>query len=165
MYIRARFTAVYAYMCNFSGMYVELVYIRGNDTTGCTQVILRHNRVLLFVQLKWAQLIGRRSFSPSRDGKWPGCTLLCRFPFILCMAITTGQGRQSCSRSASWTGKMNYSLTPFAPENFWSRETGSAVPSRISLLISILQAESSASACLRDFSWVPLRRPFIIGKH
>ena len=26
MYIRARFTAVYAYMCNYSGMYVELVY-------------------------------------------------------------------------------------------------------------------------------------------
>ena len=24
MYIRARFTAVYAYMCNYSGMYVEL---------------------------------------------------------------------------------------------------------------------------------------------
>ena len=28
MYIRARFTAVYAYMCNYSsGMYVELVYM------------------------------------------------------------------------------------------------------------------------------------------
>ena len=77
------------------------------------------------------------------------------------MTITTGQGCQSCSRSASWRGKMNYSLSPFAPENFWSRETGSAVPSRVSLLISILQAESSA--CLRDFSRVPLRRPFIIG--
>ena len=25
---------------------------RGNDTTGCTQVILRHNRVLLFIQLE-----------------------------------------------------------------------------------------------------------------
>ena len=58
---------------------------------------------------------------------------------------------------------MNYSLSPFAPENFWSRETGSAVPSRVSLLISILQAQSSA--CLRDFSRVPLRRPFIIDTH
>ena len=29
MYIRARFTAVYAYMCNYSGMYVELcLYVR-----------------------------------------------------------------------------------------------------------------------------------------
>ena len=28
---------------------------------------------------------------------------------------------------------MNDSLSPFAPENFWSRETGSAVPSRVSL--------------------------------
>ena len=27
MYIRARFTSVYAYMCNYSGMYVELVYM------------------------------------------------------------------------------------------------------------------------------------------
>ena len=27
MYIRARFTAVYAYMCNYSGMYIELVYM------------------------------------------------------------------------------------------------------------------------------------------
>ena len=25
--IRAWFTAVYAYMCNYSGMYVELVYM------------------------------------------------------------------------------------------------------------------------------------------
>ena len=27
MYIRARFTAVYSYMCNYSGMYVKLVHI------------------------------------------------------------------------------------------------------------------------------------------
>ena len=27
MYIRARFTAVNAYMCNYSGMFVELVYM------------------------------------------------------------------------------------------------------------------------------------------
>ena len=79
------------------------------------------------------------------------------------MTITTGQGCQSCSRSVSWTGKINYSLSPFAPENFWSRETGSAVPSRVSLLISILQAQSSV--CLRDFSRVPLWRPFIIDTH
>ena len=46
---------------------------------------------------------------------------------------------------------------------FWSREMGSAVPSRVSLLISILQAESSA--CLRDSSRVPRRRPFINGTH
>ena len=43
------------------------------------------------------------------------------------------------------------------------KTTTTTVPSRISLLISILQAKSSA--CLRDFSQVPLRRPFIIGKH
>ena len=27
MYIRARFTAVYGYMCNYSGMYVEPMYV------------------------------------------------------------------------------------------------------------------------------------------
>ena len=43
---------------------------------------------------------------------------------------------------------MNNSLSSLAPENLVSRETGSAVPSRVSLLISILQAESSAF--LRD---------------
>ena len=34
---------------------------------------------------------------------------------------------------------MNIPLSPFAPENFGCRETGSAVPSRVSLLISILR--------------------------
>ena len=38
----------------------------------------------------------------------------------------------------SLTGKMIFSLSPFAPEN-WSSKTGSAVPSRVSLLISILR--------------------------
>ena len=33
---------------------------------------------------------------------------------------------------------MNISLSLFAPES-WSRETGSAVPSRVNLLISILR--------------------------
>ena len=45
----------------------------------------------------------------------------------------------------------------------WSRETGSAVPSGVGLLISTLQAESSAY--LRDSSRVPRRRLFIIGMH
>ena len=38
----------------------------------------------------------------------------------------------------SSTEKINISLSAFAPEN-WSRETGSVVPSRVSLLISILR--------------------------
>ena len=38
----------------------------------------------------------------------------------------------------SSTGKISISLSAFASEN-WSRETGSAVPSRVSLLISILR--------------------------
>ena len=42
----------------------------------------------------------------------------------------------------SWTRKMNISLSPFA--RIRSRETGSAVPSRVSLLILYTQAESGA---------------------
>ena len=38
----------------------------------------------------------------------------------------------------SWTGKMNISLSAFAPENLVSRE-GLGIPSRVSLLISILR--------------------------
>ena len=41
----------------------------------------------------------------------------------------------------------------------WSRETGSAVPSRVSLLIIHTQAESGAYS--RDYSRFPRRRPFI----
>ena len=41
----------------------------------------------------------------------------------------------------------------------WSRETSSAVPSRVSLLILHTQAESGAYS--RDFSRFPRRRPFI----
>ena len=44
-----------------------------------------------------------------------------------------------------------------------SRDTGSAVPSRVGLLISILQTESCDY--LRDASRSPLQRPFIIGAH
>ena len=36
------------------------------------------------------------------------------------------------------TRKMNISLSAFAPENIWSRESGSAIPSLVSLPISIL---------------------------
>ena len=39
---------------------------------------------------------------------------------------------------------MNISLAPFAPDNLVSRETGSAVPSRVSLVILHTQAKSGA---------------------
>ena len=86
---------------------------------------------------------------------------VCRTMFV-CMALTTGQGCQSCSWSAAEQGKLIIRC-PRSRLRIWSRETGSAVPSRVSLLISILQAESSA--CLRDSSRVPRRRLYIIGKH
>ena len=86
---------------------------------------------------------------------------VCRTMFV-CMAPTTGQGCQSCSWSAAEQGKCIFPC-PRSCLRIWSREMGSAVPSRVSLLISILQAESIA--CLRDSSRVPRRRPFIIGAH
>ena len=59
----------------------------------------------------------------------------------------------------SLTGKMNISLSAFVPEN-WFRVTGSAVPSRVSLPISILRPNlvltygippSSAAASIFSF--------------
>ena len=50
---------------------------------------------------------------------------------------STGQGCQSCSWSAE-QGKLIFPC-PRAGLRIWSRETGSAVPSRVSLLISILR--------------------------
>ena len=40
MYIRARFTAVYAYMCNYSGMYVELVYMYDHHNRARLPILL-----------------------------------------------------------------------------------------------------------------------------
>ena len=61
----------------------------------------------------------------------------------------------------SWTGKMNIPLSPYVPDNLVSRD-GSAVPSRVSLLVLHTQAESGAYS--RDSSRVPRRRPFIYIK-
>ena len=80
----------------------------------------------------------------------------------VCMALTTGQGCQSCSWSAAEQGK-SIIRCPRSRLRIRSRKTGWAVPSRVSLQISVLQAESSA--CLRDFSRVPRQRTFIIGTH
>ena len=58
----------------------------------------------------------------------------------------------------SWTGKLFFPC-PRSRLRIWSRETGLAVPSRVSLLILHTQAESGAY--LRDSSRFPRRRPFI----
>ena len=62
---------------------------------------------------------------------------------IVCMVITYSKGKDQPIRFSPARGQLNrkkyYSLSPFAPENLTSRETGSAVPSRVSLLISILR--------------------------
>ena len=40
MYIRARFTTVYAYMCNYSGMYVELIYMHDHHKWARLPILL-----------------------------------------------------------------------------------------------------------------------------
>ena len=87
----------------------------------------------------------------------------------VCMVITytiakygsTGWGCQSCSWSAE-QGKIIFPC-PRTCLRIWSRETGSAVPSLISLLILHTQAESGAYS--RDSYRFPRRRPFIYLDH
>ena len=55
--------------------------------------------------------------------------------------------------------EMNISLSPFAPENFLSRDGfGSPVPPR---LPAHLHTQAESGAYLRNFSRFPRRRPFI----
>ena len=48
-------------------------------------------------------------------------------------------GKVACPARGQLNRKMNISLSTFSCLKIWSRETGSAVPSRVSLLISILR--------------------------
>ena len=64
-------------------------------------------------------------------------------------------------------GKMNISLSALlAPENLWSRETGSAVPSRVSACSSpcSFMLNLVFTYYVREESRVPRRRPFICLK-
>ena len=75
---------------------------------------------------------------------------------------STGKGCQSCSWSAE-QGKWIFPC-PRTCLRIWSRETGSAVPSRVSLFILHTQAESGAYS--RDSSRFPRQRPFIyLNRH
>ena len=61
----------------------------------------------------------------------------------------------------SWTGKMNASLSAFAPGNLVSRDGfGSPVPRQP----AHLHTQAGSGAYLRDSSRVPRRRPFIYLK-
>ena len=58
----------------------------------------------------------------------------------------------------SWTGKINTSLSAFAPENLMSRDGfGSSVPRQP----AHLHTQAETGAYLRDSSRFPRRRPFI----
>ena len=86
--------------------------------------------VSLKVSLYWRV---RRTFPPS------GC---CFSTLYVCMDVLSSHiARVRINRVrlpillvVSRTGKINISLSPFAPENLVSRGTGSVVPSRVSLL-------------------------------
>ena len=61
----------------------------------------------------------------------------------------------------SWTGKMNISLSPFAPRKLVSRDGfGSPVPRQP----AHLHAQAASRSYLPDSSRVPRRRPFLYFK-
>ena len=66
---------------------------------------------------------------------------VCMYMYVWSLHIaeygSTGQGCQSCS----WSGEQGKLIFPCPRSRLriWSRDTGSAVPSRVSLLISILR--------------------------
>ena len=77
----------------------------------------------------------------------------------LCVCVSINRVRLPILLVVSLTGKMEISLSPFAPENL-SRDVGSAVLSRVSPLILHTRAESGAY--VRDSappSHSPLRFP------
>ena len=85
------------------------------------------------------------------------------FSMYVCMYVwsshvaeygSTGQGCQSCSWSAE-QGKRIFSC-PRACLRIWSRETGSAVPSRVSLLICYEPLERTAAVPFGTFRRHPL---------
>ena len=86
-----------------------------------------------------------------------------------CMVITYSKGKDQSGKVANpargqvkRTGKINSSLSPFAPENLISRDVfGSPVPRQP----AHLNTQTESSAYLRDSSRVPRQRPFIIGTH
>ena len=92
---------------------------------------------------------------------------ICRYRGTVCVCVwsslsadwaSTGYGCQSCLWSAE-QGKRNFPC-PRSRLRVWSRELGSAVPSRVSPLVLHTQAESGAY--LRDStspSRFPLRFP------
>ena len=83
-----------------------------------------------------------------------------------CMVITYSKGKDQSGKVANPArGQLNRGENDFLPclrsrLKIWSRETVSAVLSRVSLLISI-HAQAESGAYLRDSSRVPRRRPFI----
>ena len=143
--IRGKYIYIYVlvqYCCVCIGLYTKYQYIFYLGTCTFVHGSLSYNMHIIYICVTTAVCV-------------------CRTMFV-CMALTTGQCCQSCSWSAAEQGKRII-RSPRSRLRIRSRETGSAVLSRVSLLISILQAE--ASACLPDSSRVPRRRPFIIGTH
>ena len=80
----------------------------------------------------------------------------------VCMVITYSKGKDQVANPTR--GQLNRVKwifpCPHSRLGIWSRETGSTVPPRVSLLISILRL-NLVLTYLRDSSRVPRRRPFI----
>ena len=85
---------------------------------------------------------------------------------IVCMYVCIMVITFTSSRSCSWLAEQGKWIFPCPRSRLriWSYETGSAVPSRVSLLILHAQAESGAYS--RDSSQFPRWRPFLyLNRH
>ena len=102
---------------------------------GCTPGVYKPNEVDCFSQRGEVLYVD----IPSPEGRARVLERWCMYVWSSHIAEygSTGKGYQSCSWSAE-QGKLIFPC-PRACLRIWSRETGSAVPSRVSLLISILR--------------------------
>ena len=86
------------------------------------------------------------------------CMYVCVWSHMHIARVWIDRVRLPTLHVASWTGKMNISLSAFAPENLVSREGfGSPVPHQP----AHLHTRTESGAYLRDSSRVPRRCPFI----
>ena len=91
----------------------------------------------------------------------PMNTTICMYSHHIIARVWINQVRLPILHVVSWTGKMNISLSAFAPENLASRDGfGSLVPRQPAHLHT--QAESGAY--IRDSSRFPQRRPLLYLK-
>ena len=88
--------------------------------------------------------------------------------FRVCMVITNRKGKVANPAHGQLKGENNVCPCPRSRLRIWSRETGSVVPSCLSLPMHLHNNHAESGAYLRDFSRVPWwwwRLFFILNRH